>query len=205
MPGATTLHLVRHAAHGLLGKVLAGRMPGVGLSAEGAAQAAALADELAAHPIRAVLSSPVQRAQETAAPIAARHGLPVLTDPGLDEIDFGAWTGMAFGALADDPAWHAWNRFRSLAPTPGGEGMAAAQARALGAVARARSAWPEGDVVLVGHSDVLKAVLAHVLGTPLDLLHRIDLAPACRSVLVLWDDGARVDGVNLPARASLAR
>lgn len=173
-------------------------MPGVALSAEGAAQAAVLAKALAARPIRAVLSSPVQRAQETAAPIAARHGLPVLTDPGLDEVDFGAWTGTAFDALASDPAWDAWNRCRSLAPTPGGETMAAAQVRALGAIARARAAVPDGQAVLVGHSDVLKAVLAHLLGTPLDLLHRIELAPASRSVLVLWDGGGRVDGMNLP-------
>ena len=173
-------------------------MTGVGLSAEGVSQAAALADVLAARPIRAVLSSPVQRAQETAAPIATRHGLPVLTDAGLDEIDFGAWMGMTFDALAADPAWDAWNRCRSLAPTPGGETMAAAQARALGAVTRARAAVPDGEAVLVGHSDVLKAVLAHLLGTPLDLLQRIELAPASRSVVVLWDGGGRVDGVNLP-------
>ena len=188
---------MRHAAHGLLGRVLAGRMPGVGLSAEGVAQAGAVADALAARPIRAVLSSPMQRAQETAAPIAARHGLPVVTDAGLDELDFGAWMGAAFADLDGDPAWGAWNRFRGVASTPGGETMAAAQARALGAVARARQAVSEGEAVLVGHSDVLKAVLAQVLGTPLDLLHRIEIAPASRSVVVLWDDGARVDGVNL--------
>ena len=199
MAGATTLHLVRHAAHGLLGRVLAGRMPGVGLGADGVAQAAALADALAGRPILAVLSSPVQRAQETAGPIAARHGLPVLTDPGLDEIDFGTWAGMTFEALDADPAWHAWNRFRSFAPTPGGELMVAAQVRALHAVARARAMVPDGEAVLVSHSDVLKAVLAHFLGTPLDLLHRIELAPASHSVLVLFDDGARVDGVNLPS------
>ena len=175
-------------------------MPGVGLSAEGVAQAAALADALAARPIRAVLSSPVQRAQETAAPIAARHGLPVLTDAGLDELDFGTWMGMTFDALAADPAWDTWNRCRSLAPTPGGETMAAAQVRALGAAARARAAVPDGEAVLVSHSDVLKAVLAHLLGTPLDLLQRIELAPASRSVLVLWDGGGRVDGMNLPLR-----
>ena len=193
---AATLHLVRHAAHGLLGRVLAGRMPGIGLSGEGRAQAAALADALAARPIRAVLSSPVQRAQETAAPIAARLGLPVLTDPGLDEIDFGAWAGAAFDDLDGQPTWDAWNRFRSFAPTPGGETMAAAQARALAAVARAAAGG--GEAVLVSHSDVLKAVLAHFLATPLDLLHRIELAPASRSVLVLFDGGARVDGINLP-------
>lgn len=197
--GATTLHLVRHAAHGLLGRVLAGRMPGVALTAEGTAQADALADALAGRPIRAVLSSPVQRAQATAAPIAARHGLPVLTDAGLDELDFGAWMGLTFGALAADPAWDTWNRCRSLAPTPGGETMLAAQARALATVARAQAAVPDGEAVLVGHSDILKSVLAHLLGTPLDLLHRIELAPASRSIVVLWDGGSRVDGMNLLA------
>ena len=197
--GTTTLHLVRHAAHGLLGRVLAGRKPGVALSAEGMAQADALADVLAGHPVRAVLSSPVQRAQETAMPIAARHRLPVLTDAGLDELDFGAWMGLTFDALAADPAWDTWNRCRSLALTPGGETMLAAQARALAAVARAQAAVPDGEAVLVGHSDMLKSVLAHLLGTPLDLLHRIELAPASRSIVVLWNGGGRVDAMNLPA------
>jgi broad specificity phosphatase PhoE len=198
LPGGTTLHLVRHAAHGLLGRILAGRMPGVGLSEEGQAQAARLADTLASRPIQAVLSSPLERAQATAAAIAARHGLPVQIDPGLNEIDFGAWTGTAFDDLDGRPDWHAWNRFRSFALTPGGETMVAAQARALAAVARARAAHPDGEAVLVGHSDVLKAVLAHVLGTPLDLLLRIELHPAHRCVLVLFDGDVRVEGINLP-------
>ena len=77
MPDATVI-LVRHAAHGLLGRVLAGRMPGVGLSPEGHAQAAALADALAGTPVRAVLTSPLQRTMETAVPIASRHGLAPL-------------------------------------------------------------------------------------------------------------------------------
>ncbi len=198
LPGGTTLYLVRHAAHSLLGRVLAGRTPGVGLSGEGQVQAARLADTLASRPIQAVLSSPLERAQATAAAIAARHGLPVQTDPGLHEIDFGAWTGATFSDLDRQADWHAWNRFRSLAPTPGGETMAAAQARALATVARARVAHPDGEVVLVGHSDVLKAVLAHVLGMPLDLLLRIELHPAHRCVVALFDDDVRVEGVNLP-------
>ena len=173
-------------------------MPGVGLSGEGQVQAARLADTLASRPIQAVLSSPLERAQATAAAIAARHGLAVQIDPGLNEIDFGAWTGAAFGDLDGQPGWHAWNRCRSLALTPGGETMVAAQARALAAVARVRAVHPDGEVVLVGHSDVLKAVLAHALGMPLDLLLRIELHPAHRCVLMLFDDDVRIEGVNLP-------
>ncbi len=187
---------MRHAAHGVLGQVLTGRMPGVHLSAAGHAQAVALAEALAGEPVVAVVASPLERAQETAAPIAARHGLPVQTDPGLNEIDFGAWTGQPFAALAG-PAWDAWNQHRGIAPTPGGETMLEAQARAWAAVRRLAAAQPEGALVLVSHQDVLKAVLAQALGLSLDLLHRFDLAPASRSVLSVWSGGARVEGLNL--------
>ena len=173
-------------------------MPGVALSAEGRAQAVLLAASLAGRPVAAVLSSPVQRAQETAAPIAARLGLAVTTDAGLDELDFGEWTGLAFAELEGRPQWDAWNRARSLASCPGGESMVAAQARALASVARLRQAHPGGELVLVSHQDILKAVLAHVLGVPLDLFQRITLDPAHRSVVVLFEADARVDGINLP-------
>ena len=72
----TTFHLIRHGAHDLLGRVLTGRMPGVALNEAGRAQAAGLAAALAGGGIAAVVSSPLQRARETAAPIAARLGLP---------------------------------------------------------------------------------------------------------------------------------
>ncbi len=193
---AVTLHLVRHAEHGLLGHVLAGRMPDVPLSPAGQRQAAALAARFAGSGARAVLASPVQRAGETAAPIAAALGLRTITEPGLDEVDFGAWAGRRFEALADAPGWTAWNAARGIAPTPGGEAMLAVQARAVAALAAQRAEG--GSVVAVSHSDVIKAVLAYALGMPLDLLHRLGIAPASRSVLVLGEDFARVEAVNLP-------
>lgn len=192
----TTLFLVRHAAHGLLGRVLTGRMPGVGLSAEGVAQASGLAGRFAG--AVAVVSGPLERAQQTAAPIAAALGVPVETDAGFDEIDFGTWTGQVFAALQGAAGWDDWNRFRGTAVPPGGEPMLAAQARALAAAMRLRHAYPDGAVVVVSHQDVLKALLAHWLAVPLDLMHRIELGPASRSIVRLWDGDARVDGVNLP-------
>ncbi len=195
----TVFHLVRHAEHGLLGRVLTGRMPGVSLNERGREQAALLAQGFSGIPIAAVVCSPLERAQETAAPIAAALGLEVTTDAGLDELDFGDWTGMAFEALRDLPGWQAWNRLRGTAPTPGGETMLEALARASRSLARLRRAHPDGEVVLVSHQDILKALLAHSLGVPLDLMHRIELAPASRSVLRVFDDGdARMDGANLP-------
>ncbi len=193
---AVTVHLVRHAEHGLLGRVLAGRTPDVPLSPVGRRQAGTLAAHFAVGLVRAVLTSPVQRARETAAPVAAAAGLLPVVEPGLDEVDFGAWAGLGFDALADVPGWAAWNGARGLAHTPGGETMLAVQARAVAALMGQRALG--GSVAAVSHSDVIKAVLAYALGMPLDLLHRLDIAPASRSVLVLGDDFARVEAINLP-------
>ncbi len=173
-----------------------GRTPGVALSAEGEAQAAALADRFAGMGIGAVLSSPIDRARQTAAAIAADS---VEIDAGLNEIDFGDWTGAEFAALEGQPAWEDWNRHRSIARCPGGETMMAAQDRAVATVMRA-GARPERQIVLVSHQDVLKAVLAHFLGMSLDHLDRFALDPASRSIITLFADGSgRVDGINLPS------
>ena len=194
----TVFHLVRHAEHGLLGRVLTGRMPGVPLSERGREQAARLARHFAGRAVAAVVSSPMQRAQETAAPIAAALGLEVATDAGLDEIDFGDWTGMTFEALQGAPGWQVWNQFRGTAPTPGGETMLEVLGRALRSLARWREVVPDGEVVLVSHGDVLKAALAHSLGAPLDLMQRIEVGPGSCSALQVFGDGStRVDGVNL--------
>ena len=198
MNDTMTLHLVRHASHGLLPHTLAGRMPGVALDAAGRAQARRLAARFAQHPIAAVVSSPVQRALETAASIAAALHLPARTDDGLDEIDFGTWSGRPFDDLAPDPAWQRWNTCRSLAACPGGETMHQAQSRALLALGRLRHAYPGAAVVAVSHADVLKSMLAAILGMSLDHLHRFVLDPASCSTVVLFDGGARVDAVNLP-------
>ena len=197
--GVCTIHLVRHAQHGLLGKVLAGRMPGVALSPEGFDQAARLAGFYRGAAIRAVLSSPVQRAHETAQPIAAGLNLPITTVDGLSEIAFGAWTGARFDDLEGQARWRVWNAARSLTTPPDGESMGEAQARVIRCLLDHSSAG--GEIIAVSHSDVIKAVLAHVLGMPIDLTHRLQIAPASRSVLVIGDDFARVDAVNLPLPA----
>ena len=192
----TVFHLVRHAEHGLLGRVLTGRMSGVPLNGRGREQALHLARHFAGRAIAAVVSSPMQRAQETAAPIAAALGLDVATDAGLDEIDFGDWTGMTFEALQGAPGWQAWNQFRGTAPTPGGETMLDVLGRVLRCLARWREAVPDGEVVMVSHGDVLKAALAHSLGMPLDLLQRIELGVGSLSCIRISDYNVCVECTN---------
>lgn len=177
-------------------------MPGVPLSAEGQAQAAALADWFAGHPANALVSSPMQRAQETAAPVADRLGLQVTLDPAWTEIDFGTWTGQRFDALAPDPVWQRWNRARSLAVPPGGEAMHAAQSRALTALDRLRTAHAGQAVAVFSHADVLKSVIAAALGLPLDALHRFRVGPASISTLVLFEDAVEVAAINYTVSAT---
>lgn len=191
-----TIHLVRHAEHREFGRRLTGRTEGVALSERGRQQALLLAAHHAGADLRAVLTSPVQRARETAGAIASACGVPAVVEPGLDEVDFGRWAGQAFEALAGEPGWSAWNAARSLAATPGGETMQAVQARAVAALARQREAG--GAVAAVSHADVIKSVLGYLLGMPLDMINRLEIGPASRSVVVLGPDFARVDAVNLP-------
>jgi len=145
---ATTVFLVRHAAHDRVDRVLCGRMPGVGLGEAGQRQAEALARRFACEGVDAVWTSPLQRARETAEPVAARLGLAARPSDALCEIDFGAWTGQAFDALRDDPRWRRWNEARGSERPPGGESMTEAQTRAAAEVERARAEHPDGRVVL---------------------------------------------------------
>jgi probable phosphoglycerate mutase len=190
------VHLIRHAAHGLLGRVLAGRRPGVHLSPEGRDQAERLAARLAREPLAIVQTSPLERARETAEPIAARLGLVPEVQPALNEIDFGAWTGQGFDGLGDDPAWRRWNAARGLARPPGGETMLAVQARMRDHIEGLRLAHPDGHVALVSHCDVIRATLLLYLGLSVDAYDRIAVDPASVSTVAVGDWGARVLSLN---------
>ncbi|TNC16057.1 histidine phosphatase family protein [Methylobacterium terricola] len=192
----TTFFLVRHAAHDRLGRVLCGRMPGVTLGREGRAQAAALAERLAGEGLAAVYASPLERAQETAAPLSARTGLPLQTLPALNEIDFGAWAGRDFEALHGDPVWTGWNQARHVTRPPGGETALEAQARALRGLEDLRHRHGAARLALVSHADVIKLVIAHALGLGADAMQRFEVGPASVSVLVVGDWGAKVESLN---------
>lgn len=199
MSRCATVHLIRHGDYGLIGRALAGRTVGHSLSDEGRAQAERIAGYLAARPLAIVASGPLERARETAAPSASRLGLPLRTEPRLNEIDFGDWTGLSFDVLHGLAPWHEWNRFRSTVPIPGGETMLAVQARAMAALGAAVAEAEQGEIALFSHADVIKVVIAHCLGMPLDLLPRIEIDCGSRSEIVFYDADLRVKSVNRPS------
>lgn len=188
--------LIRHASHGHLGRVLSGRSAGLALTAAGEAEAAALARSLASHPPAAVQSSPLQRAQETASAIAGPHGLGMETVEDLNEIDFGDWTGRRFDELAGDAAWQRWNECRSRAAAPNGESMAAAQARAMNHLSGAAREFGGRTIAMVTHCDIVRAVVAAVLGLSLDRILQFDIDPARVSRIAAGEWGARLMSLN---------
>lgn len=194
----TTFMLIRHASHGLLGRTLCGRMPGVSLDEAGRRQAASLAKAIARSGVKvdALYASPLERARETAEPIGAALDLNVKVHLDLDELDFGAWSGCAFDDLGADARWIDWNRERDHVRPPGGETMAEAQLRIAALLERLESRHPRAVVALVSHGDMIKAALAWALGLPLAFYGRFEVAPASLSRLTVGPSGAKVWSIN---------
>lgn len=193
----TRLVLVRHAQNDWVrtGK-LAGRTPGVHLNDEGKRQAEALGGRFADKKIAAIYSSPLERAVETAEAVAAHHSdLGVLLEEGVAEADFGQWAGQRLRKLSRTRLWGVVQHYPSGAQFPQGETIRAMQARAVDALERIAGAHT-GNVIVVSHADILKAVIAHYAGTHLDLFQRIDIAPASISIIDLGRFGPRIVRLN---------
>jgi ribonuclease H / adenosylcobalamin/alpha-ribazole phosphatase len=168
----------------------------VALSREGLEQAEIVADLLGVEPLSAVYSSPRERAWYTAREIAEQHEIEVAVHDGLDELDFGEWTGMDFAQLEPDPAWQQWNEARASARPPGGESMGEAADRAVGALEGIATGHEGQTVAAVSHCDIIRGVLARYLGLNLDHILRFDIDPASVSRVTVGSWGARVISVN---------
>lgn len=192
----TTFHLIRHATHELVGRTLTGRKEGISLSEVGRRESERLAQILGKSGIAGIYSSPLQRATETAEPLAACLRLPVEVASALDEFDFGTWAGRELALLQADPVWKSFNEFRSGTRAPGGESMLDVQVRAVACLERLHRRYPDGAVAVVSHADVLRAAVLHYLGMPLDFFLRIELAPASITVVELAPWGARILRLN---------
>jgi probable phosphomutase (TIGR03848 family) len=192
----TTVLLVRHGSTDHLGHVISGRMEGVPLNDAGRREARRLAERLRGEDLAALYTSPVQRARETAAPVAEALGFGAVEDERLVEIDFGEWTGRRFGELGGDPRWRQWNEARASTRAPGGETMGEVQARLSAWLDDARARHPEARVAAVTHADVIKAVLADILGFSIDHHDRIEISPGSVTALAVGGWGRKVISVN---------
>jgi broad specificity phosphatase PhoE len=196
IPGMTTFYLVRHGSNDFYSHTLVGRRPGVLLNAAGRREAEDLAEALAPEKIQHILTSPMERCRETAAPMAKRFGLEARVSEALNEVDFGDWTNRTFAELNLLESWKQWNVFRSGGRAPGGETMLEVQSRMIGLMAELRRQFAGQRIALVGHGDPLGAALLFYLGTPLEFIRRIELSPASVTVLTMTDWEVQVRCVN---------
>jgi probable phosphoglycerate mutase len=155
-----------------------------------------LPELLRSRPIARIYSSPLERARETAEPLARARELDVTIDDALTEVDFGSWTGMTFDELARLPEWVRFNARRSIAEVPAGERPVDVQARIVSALDRLRAQHQGQTVAVVSHADVIRAAVLHYAGASLDMVHRIEISPASVTGVALGGRAPRLLFVN---------
>lgn len=192
----TTILLIRHGHTDAIGRRLVGRSPGVHLTERGRAEAGRLVETLRAQPISQILSSPLERALETAEPLARARNLAITPDEGLIEVEFGDWTGRTFDELERLPEWQRFVTNRATADVPRGERPTAVQERIVATLTRLGAQHSGHTIAAVSHADVIRAAVLYYAGAPLDMAHRVDVAPASISAVALGDGEPRLLFVN---------
>lgn len=199
----TRILLLRHAHSVANAKgILAGRTAGIDLSDKGKTQAVELVERLKGIDFSEIRISPMERCAQTVAPLI-QH-LPTKTsskrsivcEEDLIEVDYGKWTGKKLSVLSKDKSWKIVQNTPSAMYFPGGEGLLDVQARAmraLNSMANSRGALPK---MLVSHGDVIKAIVAGVLGSHLDNFQKIVIDPASITVLDFNGSDYRVLTLN---------
>ncbi len=193
-----TILLIRHGENDYVKKhLLAGRLHGVNLNEKGRQQALAIAEKLANAPLKAIYSSPLERALQTAEPLAQALGLPVNPRPGLIETDPGEWTGESFKKLARTRAWRAVQSAPSRFRFPGGETFADSQHRICQELQTlAAQHDPKDLVACFSHADPIRLAVAYFIGLPLDMFQRLSVSPGSLTVLHLGETSARLLALN---------
>ncbi len=182
-PGtSTSTVLLRHGQTAMSVERRYSGLSDVPLTETGLRQAAAAAKRLAGAGISAIVSSPLQRAVQTAEEVAAVTGVGVTTDEDFREADFGAWEGLTFAEVRE--RWPAelttWLADPAV-PPPGGESFAAVSERVTAALHRVLQEREHQTVLIVSHVTPIKTLVASALLAPPPALFRmhLDLAALC--------------------------
>lgn len=192
------LLLIRHGENEFVktGK-MAGRTPGVHLNERGRKQAEELATALSDVPLKAIYASPLERAFETAEPIAAGHKLEVQLRPDLMDTNIGKWQGRTLKQLRRLKKWKIVQQAPSRFTFPEGESFLQNQMRIVTTLDEiAASHKPKDIVAVVFHADPIKLAVAHYLGMPLDHFQRLGCDTASVTVLYLSEVGAHLIKLN---------
>jgi probable phosphoglycerate mutase len=198
----TLVLFVRHGTTPTTGKVLAGHAPGLHLAEDGRREARQVAERLAAlgpDVVSAVYASSLERARETAVPIAKLLGRRTRIDPQLVDIDYGDWTGYEIAKVQKLPEWRAVRHWPGGFRFPGGESFVELQTRMGGVVERLRRDHPGQVVVAVSHADPIRIATSSALGASLDMFQRMVVAPCSVTAHAYEAAGASVLTLNSTA------
>lgn len=194
-----TLLLIRHGENDYVktGK-MAGRLPGVHLNERGKKQAEALAEALKDVPIKAIFSSPLERAMETADPMARSHQLDIHPEPDLMDTLIGKWQGRSWKVLRLTKAWKIVQNAPSRFRFPGGESFPECQMRIVNVLERViqKHNKPQDVIAVVFHADPIKLAVAHFLGMPLDHFQRLSCDTGSLSALYVNESNANLIKLN---------
>jgi probable phosphoglycerate mutase len=192
------LLLIRHGENEYVktGK-LAGRLPEVHLNERGMKQALELAEALANVPIKAIYSSPMERARETAAPLAEKLGLEPQIREGLSETGIGEWAGQELKNLRKLPSWKTVQDSPSRFRFPNGESFVECQTRLVNEIEAIVKAHADDEIIAcISHADPIKLLGAYYLGMPLDHFQRLACDTASITVLMLSPKGVLLVKLN---------
>jgi probable phosphomutase (TIGR03848 family) len=190
------LLLIRHALTAHVGARLSGWTSGVHLSEEGRAQADALAARLKDVKIDAIYSSPLERAMQTAQPVARTHKLRIRQRDEIGEVHYGKLEGKTLKSLAKGNMWARLSAWPSDVRFPDGESLRETQERAVSAIERIRVDHPKQVVAVFSHGDWIRLGVAHYLGVHIDLYRRIGVDPVSISAISFHRYGPVVHRVN---------
>ena len=193
------LLLIRHGENDYVksGR-MAGRISGVHLNEKGRKQAQSLAEALKNIPLKAVYSSPLERAMETARPIADIHKLTIHEIPDLMDTDIGKWQGKSWRVLGLTKLWKVVQNAPSRFRFHDGESFLEAQTRYVSAIERIiqTNNKPRDVIAAVFHADPIKLVVAHFLGMPLDHFQRLSCDTGSLTALHAGDTSANLIKLN---------
>jgi probable phosphoglycerate mutase len=193
------LLLIRHGENEFVktGK-LPGHLPGIHLNERGQKQAQALGEALKDVPLKAIYSSPLERAIETAEPVATSHQLEIVQEPGLRDANVGKWEGKSLKVLRLTNAWKVVQHSPSRFQFPEGESFMDLQTRIVNALENIvkKHNKPKDIIAVVFHADPIKLAVAHFLGLPLDHFQRLSCDTGSVSALYVGEMGANLIKLN---------
>jgi broad specificity phosphatase PhoE len=187
----TTFYLIRHGNIDYNSRV-PGRQAGLFLSEDGRNQASSLVERFNNIHIDAIYSSPLQRAVETATPLAVKNHLPIETLDELNEIEFGRWTGFSFDDLERDMQWKLFHSYRNGCKIPFGETMIKVQQRMINVIIKIHTLLPRHNVLIFSHNDPIKSIIAYFCGIPLDQFLRVTISTGSVSAIYLNNNDVKI-------------